>query len=108
MKFNIRATHIHTKETIELGVFTELIDGFYALANRLEWDEDDDPTEWEITLRAVKPHYHCPVNAWDCPYYKDEPNHPCLCTIDGNPYEECDDFAYAWGEADPTEYTDEH
>ena len=35
-------------------------------------------------------HFHCPVNGWDCPYYKDkdiiegeEEFH--LCTI-GNPY----------------------
>ena len=42
-------------------------------------------------------HYHCPVNGWDCPHYKDheiiEGNEEfCLCKIPGNPYEECDDF----------------
>ena len=51
-------------------------------------------------------HYHCPVNGWDCPYYKDEPNHPCLCTIEGDPLYECDDFAGMWDEED--EYWDDH
>ena len=57
-------------------------------------------------------HYHCPVNGWDCPHYKDsdiiegvEEFH--LCTIEGDPYEECDDFFGMWGEDVPSlEYTD--
>ena len=41
-------------------------------------------------------HFHCPVNGWDCPYYKSTVNvdgkeEHCLCTME-NPYEECDDF----------------
>ena len=43
-------------------------------------------------LPGVNPHYHCPVNGWDCPYYKQG-----ICTI-GNPIEECEDFASVWGE----------
>lgn len=39
-------------------------------------------------------HIHCPVNAWDCPYYTDE-GHPCRCTLP-NPEEECDDFGAFW------------
>ena len=50
-------------------------------------------------------HYHCPVNGWDCPYYKDEPNHPCICTLE-NPYEDCDDFASMYDEGE--DYTDDH
>ena len=30
---------------------------------------------------------YCPVNAWDCPYFKDD----CECTI-GDPMKECDDY----------------
>lgn len=59
-------------------------------------------------------HFHCPVNGWDCPYYKDEPHHPCVCTME-NPYEECDDFigmydalAEGIGEINPDDYTDDH
>lgn len=57
-------------------------------------------------------HYHCPVNGWDCLYYKDtETIHGvteyCLCKIPGDPYEECDDFFEMWGEDIPSlEYTD--
>ena len=48
-------------------------------------------------------HYHCPVNGWDCPYYKDYEiiegdEEFCLCKIPGNPYEECDDFFSMFGE----------
>lgn len=53
-------------------------------------------------------HFHCPVNGIDCPYFKDEINHRCLCTMN-NPYEECEDFAYAYGEdCPPEDYTDDH
>lgn len=31
---------------------------------------------------------YCPVNGWDCPYYKKDG----VCTIE-NPYENCDDYA---------------
>lgn len=51
-------------------------------------------------------HYHCPVNGWDCPYYKDEPDHPCQCTIDSDPFYECDDFASMYDEGE--EYWDDH
>ena len=43
-------------------------------------------------------HYHCPVNAWDCPYYTDTPQN-CMCTLE-NPYQDCDDFATMWDEDD--------
>lgn len=55
---------------------------------------------------AGKKHFHCPVNAWDCPYYKDEPGQPCLCKMT-NPYAECDDFYAMWEGCDEDEYTDE-
>lgn len=51
-------------------------------------------------------HYHCPVNGWDCPYYKDEPNHLCVCTLD-DPYNDCDDFYAMYGDGcEPEDYTD--
>lgn len=34
----------------------------------------------------MKEKYYCPVNAWDCPYYRN--NGTCTCE---NPLEECDD-----------------
>lgn len=41
----------------------------------------------------------CPVNAWDCPYWKDGG----LCTMEEdelNPMDECDDFAFYWDSDD--------
>lgn len=59
-------------------------------------------------------HFHCPVNGHDCPYYKDEPFHPCQCTME-NPHEECEDFidmyahlASTLGVIKPEDYTDDH
>lgn len=50
-------------------------------------------------------HYHCPMNAFDCPYYSDE-GHPCRCTLT-DPYEECDDFYFHWGDdVERHEFTD--
>ena len=46
-----------------------------------------------VPLPIVK-HIHCPVNGYDCPYWKNG-----LCELD-NPMEECDDFASVWSEGD--------
>jgi len=41
--------------------------------------------------------FFCPVNGWDCPYWKKDGS--CKCVDDGeNPVEVCDDAAYFWGE----------
>lgn len=37
---------------------------------------------------------YCPVNGWDCPYYKNGE-----CGIE-DPIHECDDFAIQWDEDD--------
>ena len=37
---------------------------------------------------------YCPVNGWDCPYYKNGE-----CGIE-NPLSDCDDFACFWDEDD--------
>lgn len=44
-------------------------------------------------LKENKGHIHCPVNGWDCPYYK---NGKCTMYPESDPIEECDDFAYFW------------
>lgn len=51
-------------------------------------------------------HFHCPVNGWDCPYYENEVDHPCQCTME-NPMEECEDFQTQWEGATEDEYTDD-
>lgn len=40
---------------------------------------------------------YCPVNGWDCPYYKDGE-----CGIE-NPIDECDDFGAFWDKGDDYE-----
>lgn len=54
-------------------------------------------------------HYHCPVNGWDCPYYRNEQNGDfCLCEMDTNPYYECEDFRAEWDGYREIDYTDDH
>lgn len=53
-------------------------------------------------------HFHCPINAWDCPYYKDNMNldgkeEYRICTLE-NPMYDCDDFFSMWCECVPDEY----
>ena len=49
-------------------------------------------------------HIHCPVNAWDCPYFTDR-YHSCRCTME-DPFD-CDDFVFHWEESDPDDYYDD-
>ena len=60
-------------------------------------------------------HYHCPVNAWDCPEFLSEVDidgrkEKCVCNMtfeDSNPYHLCDDFYGSYGdEVEEEEYTD--
>lgn len=41
-------------------------------------------------------HIHCPVNGWDCPYWKE--GNICSMYPTEDPYEECDDFYAIWHE----------
>lgn len=50
-------------------------------------------------------HFHCPVNGWDCPYYKGSPQ-ICMCTLE-NPYSDCEDFHRMWEGSTPEDYTDD-
>ncbi len=50
----------------------------------------------------MKKHFHCPVNGWDCPYFKNE---GCICTLK-DPMADCDDFAFAWAGANEEDCTD--
>ena len=43
--------------------------------------------------------FFCPVNGWDCPYFKDDGS--CSMVDDGdNPVMECDDAGYFWDEGE--------
>lgn len=48
----------------------------------------------------VRPHFHCPVNGWDCPYYRGD----CECKLEEPTV--CPDFALFWAGDKPEEYTD--
>ncbi len=52
--------------------------------------------------KTNKGHIHCPVNAWDCPYF--DANGCCMMYPDSNPLEECDDFYYIWGDDEEQDF----
>lgn len=43
--------------------------------------------------------FYCPVNGWDCPYWKNDGS--CqLVDLDKDPVRECEDAAIFWNEGD--------
>ena len=57
-------------------------------------------------------HFHCPVNGWDCPYFKNEikindQKETYICTLE-DPMSDCDDFYGMWGDCEPDDYTDDN
>ena len=51
---------------------------------------------------SMKGNFACPVNGWDCPYFRNI----CTCTCE-NPMEECDDYYYAYYEEEEEEDEEE-
>ena len=60
----------------------ETIEGRWSRENVKKWNRDPAAG----TMNGEKT--YCPVNGWDCPYYKDAG----VCHIE-NPVADCDDFA---------------
>lgn len=54
----------------------------------------------------AKPHIHCPVNGWDCPYF--DANGICMMYPESDPIQECDDFAFFWEEGEDYICYDDH
>ena len=48
--------------------------------------------------RKTKGKIYCPVNGWDCPYFKSDGS--CSMYPDCDPMYECDDFSTFWDEGD--------
>jgi hypothetical protein len=48
---------------------------------------------------------YCPVNGWDCPYWKEDGT--CGMWPEDDPMQECDDFAVFWDEDDDYEVFDD-
>ena len=82
------------------GTYAGVLCDSYDEARELAAQEKGRVIGEVFACKGACEHIHCPVNGWDCPYWKSG-----ICQLD-NPMEECDDFAAMWGEeADPSEYT---
>ncbi len=46
-------------------------------------------------------HIHCPVNAWDCPYFWID---CCMMYPESDPINECDSFYSVWGDDEEADY----
>lgn len=87
------------------------VEGFHCGCG-CEWEieyERNEEGHWEYYNEWIaeepkekpKGHIHCPVNDYDCPYWKDS-----VCSLYSekedwaDPIEECYDFATCWNEGD--------
>lgn len=57
-------------------------------------------------------YFHCPVDSWDCPYYKNEiiiegQKRKCVCTLE-DPMSDCDDFFSMLCESVPDDCMDDN
>ena len=50
--FEVKARNSRTEEVITLGAFEEYDEAQWNIDHNIEWDEDDDPTEWEIFIEG--------------------------------------------------------
>ena len=48
--FKVKAINNKTEEVIILGEFKEYDEALWNIDHNIEWDEDDDPTEWDIFI----------------------------------------------------------
>lgn len=48
--FKVKAINNKTEEVIILGEFKEYDEALWNINHNIEWDEYDDPAEWEIFI----------------------------------------------------------
>ena len=50
--FKVMAKFIITNEVLTLGIFDTYDEAQWNIDNNIEWDEDDNPSEWELYVEA--------------------------------------------------------
>ena len=72
--FKVMAKFMKTDEVMTLGIFDTCDEAQWNIDNNIEWDEDDNPSEWELYVE-VDEDFYCDYEVGFDPYlgcYSDE------------------------------------
>ena len=72
--FKVMAKFIITNEVLTLGIFDTYDEAQWNIDNNIEWDEDDNPSEWKLYVEA-EVDFYCDYEVGFDPYlgcYSDE------------------------------------
>ena len=50
--FKVMAKFMKTNEVMTLGIFDTYDEAQWNIDNNIEWDEDDNPSEWKLYVEA--------------------------------------------------------
>lgn len=75
--FKVMAKFMKTNEVLPLGIFDTYDEAQWNIDNNIEWDEDDNPSEWELYVEAEveDEDFYCDYEVGFDPYlgcYSDE------------------------------------
>lgn len=75
--FKVMAKFMKTNEVMTLGIFDTYDEAQWNIDNNIEWDEDDNPSEWKLYVEAevVDEDCYCDYEVGFDPYlgcYSDE------------------------------------
>ena len=75
--FKVMAKFMKTNEVMTLGIFDTYDEAQWNIDNNIEWDEDDNPSEWKLYVEAevVDEDFYCDYEVGFDPYlgcYSDE------------------------------------
>lgn len=75
--FKVMAKFMKTNEVLTLGIFDTYDEARWNIDNNIEWDEDDNPSEWKLYVEAEveDEDFYCDYEVGFDPYlgcYSDE------------------------------------
>lgn len=75
--FKVMAKFMKTNEVLTLGIFDTYDEAQWNIDNNIEWDEDDNPSEWKLYVEAEveDEDFYCDYEVGFDPYlgcYSDE------------------------------------
>lgn len=72
--FKVMAKFMKTNKVMTLGIFDTYDEAQWNIDNNIEWDEDDNPSEWKLYVEA-EVDFYCDYEVGFDPYlgcYSDE------------------------------------
>jgi hypothetical protein len=65
MKYAVLAWNVKTGACLTLGEFPSEEEAQWAIDNDIEWDEDDNPDDWDFTIELSEDEYEEPADIDD-------------------------------------------